>query len=358
MIKQTAYIDCFAGISGDMFVGALLDLGLDLAYLKRELRKLPLKGYSINAVREKRKGISGVRFTANVKEKQIKRSLKDILELIDKSKLSKSVKDKSSDLFKLLGRAEAKVHGVNIDKVHFHEVGAVDSIIDIICAVIGVEKLVLDTIYASPVRLDRHPPPATLELLKDIPMKGTNRDVEMVTPTGAVFLKGFVKKFSVMPEMKLNRIGYGIGSRNDKDLTNVLRILIGEAVPSENNIYNIETNIDDMNPQRYGTLMNELFKEGALDVFWTPVQMKKNRPGILVTVLCNELKLDDMIEILFRETTTFGVRYYRVSRKILDREIEKIGGRRIKIGRYKGKVYTVSPEYEDWKNLCEVAPRT
>lgn len=341
---KIAYIDCSAGISGDMFVGALLDLGLDVEYLKKELNKTGLTGFSIKAYKEKRKGISGTRFIVNVKTKQKERSLKEILKLINKRK-------KAGDLFNLLSHAEAKVHGVDINDVHFHEVGAVDSIIDIVGAAIGVEKLGVDAIYASPVKLGNIQPPAVMELLKGIPVVGINRDVEMVTPTGAVFLKGFVRRFCPLPEMKIENIGYGIGSRDDKDLPNVLRIVIGEKIPSADSIYVIETNIDDMNPQRYGTLMDKIFSRGALDVFWTPVQMKKNRPGILVTVLCAESLLDDMIKILFSETTTFGVRYYRAERRILDRETKKIEGRRVKIGSYKGKVYTVSPEYEDWKDV-------
>jgi len=335
---RIAYIDCFAGISGDMFISALLDLGVDFV---PELKKIPLKGYSIKVVKEKRKGINGTRFIVDVKERQKERSLKDILKLVNKW-------EKAGVLFKILGAAEAKVHGVSINKVHFHEVGAVDSIVDIIGICIGVEKLGVDAIYASPVTIGNVKPPAVLELLKGIPVRGTDRDVETVTPTGAVLLKGFVKRFCSLPEMNIEKIGYGIGSRDDADLPNVLRIIVGEKVKSEDSIYVIETNIDDMNPQVYGTLMERLFVEGALDVFWTPVQMKKNRPGILVTVLCKEPELDNIIEILFKGTTTFGVRYYEVNRRILDREIKKVDGKRVKIGRYKGKLYKISQEYEDW----------
>lgn len=333
---KIAYIDCFAGISGDMFLGALLDLGVDF------VREIPLKGCSIRIGKEKRKGIIGTRFVVDVKGKQKERSLKDILQITGKN-------GKASSLFKLLGRAEAKVHGVSINRLHFHEVGAVDSIVDIMGACLGVEKLGVDAIYASPVRLGNVKPPAVLELLKGIPVRSVDRDVEMVTPTGAVVLKGFVKRFGCLPDMKIERIGYGIGSRDDNDLPNVLRIVVGEKVLSEDSIYVIETNIDDMNPQVYGTLMEVLFKKGALDVFWTPVQMKKNRPGILVTILCREGKLDSLIEVLFSETTTFGVRYYEANRRILDREFKKINGKRVKIGRYRGNVYTINPEYEDWK---------
>lgn len=333
---KIAYIDCFAGISGDMFLGALLDLGVDF------VREIPLKGCSIRIGKEKRKGIIGTRFIVDVKGKQKERSLKDILQITGKN-------EKAGSLFKLLGRAEAKVHGVSINRLHFHEVGAVDSIVDIIGACLGVEKLGVDAIYASTVRLGNVQPPAVMELLKGIPVVGVNRDVEMVTPTGAVFLKGFVKRFGSLPGMKIERIGYGIGSRDDSDLPNILRIIVGEKAPSEDSIYVIETNIDDMNPQVYGTLMERLFKKDALDVFWTPVQMKKNRPGILVTVLCQESKLDSLVEILFKETTTFGVRYYEVNRRILKRETKRIKGKRVKVGSYKGEVYKIRPEYEDWK---------
>lgn len=335
---RIAYIDCFAGISGDMFLGALLDMGVNIDFA----REIPLKGYSARILKERRKGISGTRFIVDVKGKQKERSLKDILKITCKN-------EKAGTLFKLLGRAEAKVHGVSINKVHFHEVGAVDSIVDIMGAAIGLEKLGVESVYASPVRLGTRTAPAALELLKGIPVTGVDRDVEMVTPTGAVFLKGFVKRFCSLPEMRIDKIGYGIGSRDDNDLPNVLRIIVGETAACPDAVYIIETNIDDMNPQRYGTLMEGLFKEGALDVFWTPVQMKKNRPGILVTVLCSEARLEDMIEILFRETTTFGVRYYEVNRRILKRETKRIKGKRVKVGSYKGEIYKIRPEYEDWK---------
>lgn len=352
------YLDCFAGISGDMFLGALIDLGLSVDYLKKELKKIKLEGYSIKAVKGKRKGITGTRFVVSVKHKQKERYLKDILSLINKSRLSKSTKDKASELFRILGKAEAKVHGASIDTVHFHEVGAVDSIVDIIGAVIGIEKFGIDAIYSSQIRLGGGmlgsmplPAPAVVELLNGVKVRGINRDVEMVTPTGAVFLKGLVKRFGPMPEMKINGTGYGIGGRDDKDLPNVLRVLLGETKSQTENIYVIETNIDDMNPQRYGGLMEKLFDVGALDVFWTSVQMKKNRPGVLVTVLSPAEKLDKMIKLLFEETTTFGIRYYETERRVLDREFKKVYGRRIKIGSYKGKVCTIKPEYEDWKDI-------
>lgn len=348
-----------------MFLGSLLNIGLDIDFLKNELKKLGLKGYSIGKARDTRRGICGTRFIVDVTEKQKERYLKDIVLLINKSKLPKNIKEKAVGLFGLLGDAEAKVHGASLDTVHFHEVGAVDSIIDIVGSVIGIEKLGIDSIYASRVKIGTGmlgsmplPAPASAELLKGIPVEGIERRVEMVTPTGAVFLKGLVKRFCPLPAMKIEKIGYGIGARDDKDMPNVLRVILGETEKKAGSIYVIETNIDDMNPQRYTILMEGLFKGGALDVFWTPVQMKKNRPGILATVLSSAEKLDNMLEILFRETTTFGIRYYIAERRILDRSIKKVNGKRIKIGRYNGRVYTVSPEYEDWKDFSRSFSRS
>ena len=360
---KIAYIDCFAGISGDMFLGALIDLGLDINYLKKELKKISLAGYSLSVKKEHRNGFCGTRLIVKVTEKHTHRSLNDILDLIQNSKLQKKVKEKSCELFKMLGQAEAKAHGEDISKIHFHEVGAVDSIIDIIGAVIGVDRLGFDEIYSNIVKLGRGmlgkmplPAPATLEILKDVPIQGTNRNVEMVTPTGAVLLKGLVKAFGDLPKMKLERIGCGVGTREDKDLPNIVRIFIGEKSHTVNNtdsVNVIETNIDDMNPQRYGDLMDTLFKKGALDVYWTSVQMKKNRPGILVTVLSPKDKMEDLIETLFKNTTTFGVRYYEADRRILGRKFKNVSKSRIKIGTYNGKIYTISPEHEDWKEAIK-----
>jgi len=352
------YIDCFAGISGDMFLGALLDLGLDVEYLKRELKKISLSGYSISVRKEQRKGITGTRFIVDVTEVQKERHLKDILGLINKSGLSASVKKRSIELFTLLGKAEAKVHGASLETVHFHEVGAVDSIIDTIGAVIGIEKMGFKKIFASRVRLGGGmlgamplPAPAAAEVLKGVPIEGVDRQVEMVTPTGAVLLKGLVDKFCGLPLMSLEKSGYGIGGRDDKDIPNVLRVIAGEAETADDSpVYVIETNIDDMNPQRYGVLMEGLFSQGALDVFWTAVQMKKNRPGVLVTVLAEKANLENILGVLFQKTTTFGVRYHEVKRRILDRETKKVKGKRIKIGKYNGKIITIKPEYEDWKD--------
>jgi len=365
------YIDCFAGISGDMFVGALLDLGLDFNFLKKELKKLGLKGYSLKVLKENRHHVSGTRFVVNLAKQEHGRNLNDIISLIRSSRLSPYVKDRSINIFKLLGCAEAEAHGTSIDKVHFHEVGAVDSIIDIVSAVIGIEKLKIQDVYASYVKLGNGvlshmplPAPAVVQLLEGVPLVGVDRNVEMVTPTGAVLLKEFVNKFGPIPEMKIEKTGYGIGSRNDNDLPNALRLYLADKIDiaqifskdgSKNcyadSIYVLETNIDDMNPERYGFLMDELFKKGAIDVFWTSVQMKKNRPGVLVTVLSPKEKLDIIAEAIFRITTTFGIRYYETKRKILKREIEKVGGKKIKIGSYNGKIYTISPEYEDWKDI-------
>ncbi len=363
MTGKIAYLDCYAGISGDMFLGALLDAGLPLAYLKGELRKLPLTGYELSSRAEQRKGIRGKRFIVKInKKRQKERYLRDILRIIAGSKLPPVIKDKSVSLFQLLAGAEARVHGGRPETVHFHEVGAVDSIIDIIGAVIGVHYLSLEKIYASPLRISSVPAPASLELLAgmDARVEGTGRDKEMVTPTGAVLLKGFALRFGALPRMKLTGISYGIGSRDDADLSNSLRVVIGQPVKKDlaeaDIIYQVQTNIDDMNPQLYEGLMESLFRQGALDVFWVPVQAKKNRPGIQVTVLCPVSSLEKIIAVVFKETTSFGLRYWQAERRTLHRKFRAVstpfGKVKAKVGSYGDKILKIKPEYKDCKKLA------
>lgn len=362
MKNKIAYLDCTGGISGDMFLGALLDLGMPLAFLEKELTGLSVKGFKLVSRKEKRKGISGRRFVVKVDEKkQPQRGLRDIKRIIIKSKLPLAVKEKSIFLFSLLAKAEAKVHGEKPETVHFHETGAIDSIVDIIGAVIGVRYHGFQKLYAAPIRLSKSPAPATLELLRGINVSGMERAKEMITPTGAVLLRGLVTGFGLLPQMRLAGIGCGIGSRDDREIANVLRVIAGVAVTKEqtegDSIYIVETNIDDMNPQLYELLMERLFQHGALDVFWTPVQGKKQRPAILVTVLCPHQHIEKIIETVFEESTTFGIRYWPVARRVLSREYKSVqspyGKLRYKIGSYRGQQVTTKPEYEDCKKLAK-----
>jgi len=379
------YLDCFAGISGDMFLGALLDLGVSESALRAELAKLALKSYQISSRRVIKQNISATKFDVVVMEDSAlhppsprlrrtgeHRGYTEIAAMITDSALSDTVKRRALSVFKRIGEAEAKIHGIPLEKVHFHEIGAVDSIVDIVGACIAVAALGVDEIQASPPRLGSGfvetahgkfpvPAPATLELLKGIPVQSSNEPVELVTPTGAALLAEFCTKFSqAMPAMSIEKIGYGAGSRDLEKAPNVLRAVLGEpasAAESEGDtVAVIETNIDDMNPQLFGDVMERLLAAGALDVFLTPVQMKKNRPGTLLTVLCERNDADALAELLLTHTTSFGVRVHEAQRRKLAREIvtvkTKFGEIEVKVGRLGDRIVTRSPEFESCKQAA------
>jgi uncharacterized protein (TIGR00299 family) protein len=369
---RALYFDCFAGVSGDMLVGALLDLGVDPGALKQSLASLGLTGYDIKAARVKRSGIAATKFDVEVKEiSQPARRLADIRAMIQRSELSEVTKVRSIQIFERLAEAEAHVHGVGVDQVHFHEVGAVDSIIDVVGAVLGFELLGIDRFYSSPLRVGRGtvqtehgllpiPAPATAELLRGVPVYSGELDGEYVTPTGAAILTSLCESFGPMPSLKIDRIGYGAGSRNPDGFPNALRLVLAEAVEGHQSaaarVMVIETNIDDMTPQVYGFVMDRAFALGALDVFFTPVQMKKDRPGVLLTVLCEQTKLDALCELLLLETTTLGVRCYEATRRVLEREVEVVqtpyGAVNIKVARKGNRTLHFQPEFEDCARLA------
>ncbi|MEK7828210.1 MAG: nickel pincer cofactor biosynthesis protein LarC, partial [Deltaproteobacteria bacterium] len=289
---KIAYFDCCSGISGDMVLGALIDMGLDIRILRRELSKLRIRDYSISASKAERHHITGTSFKVKFKESRHHRTFTDIKNLINKSKLSAKVKELSVSIFFNLAKAEAKVHGCKVAEVHFHEVGAVDSIVDIVGTAVGVEQLGTERIYASALPLGSGwvetahgrmpvPAPAALELLMGVPVIPSSVKSELTTPTGAAIIKTIAKGFGNMPQMKIEKIGYGIGTRDFEQIPNILRIVTGEGSGGQEKLIMIETNIDDMNPQIYDYLMTRLFKKGALDVFLTPIQMKKGRPAVL-----------------------------------------------------------------------------
>jgi hypothetical protein len=374
------YLDCFAGISGDMFLGAMLDLGVSEEALRAELAKLNLKDYQISSRRVVKQNISATKFDVveehlpSPRLRQTSRGYSEIAEMIEGSTLTKGVKRRALSAFRRIGEAEAKIHGIALEKVHFHEIGAVDSIVDIVGACIAVEALGVEEIHASPARLGSGfvetahgkfpvPAPATLELLKGIPVQSSNEPVELVTPTGAALLAEFCSKFGPMPAMTIEKIGYGAGSRDLDKAPNVLRAVLGvaSAVPSRSSdetdtVGVIETNIDDMNPQLFGDVMERLLAAGALDVFLTPVQMKKNRPGTLLTVLCERNGVDRLAELLLTHTTSFGVRVHEAQRRKLAREIvtvkTKFGEVEVKIGRLGGNIVARSPEFESCKQAA------
>ena len=365
---KIAYFDCCAGISGDMVLGALVDSGLDVSILRRELAKLHLGDYSISASKDERHHITGTNIKVRFKESGHHRTFKEIKNIINKSRLTTKVKVLSTSIFENLAKAEAKVHGCRVDDVHFHEVGAIDSIVDIVGTAIGIEKLGIGQVYASPLPLGSGwvktshgrmpvPAPATLELLKGVPVASSLTASELTTPTGAAIIKTLSLSFGNMPHMEIEGTGYGIGDRSFKEIPNILRLIIGKRTGNTERLIIVETNMDDMNPQIYEYLMSRLFKNGALDVFLMPIQMKKGRPAILLKVLCSENKKGNIIDTIFEETTTIGVRTYEVERHCLERRIENVstpyGKVRVKVAERNGKVLNIQPEYEDCKEIAE-----
>lgn len=366
---KIAYFDCFAGASGDMIIGALLDAGLDFEHLKKELKKLRLPGYALHASRVAKGGIAATKFDVEVKHEHHHRHLKDIAGIIGDSGLSASVKDKSVAIFTRLAEAEAKVHNCSVDEIHFHEVGAMDAIIDIVGAVIGLEALRVEEIRSSRLHLGSGfvdcthgrlpvPPPAVVELLKGIPVYSTDVEGELVTPTGAAVLSTLSRGFGPLPDMTLEKTGYGAGFR-DVSIPNVLRLIVGEtpAGIGQDRIQMIETNIDDMNPQFYDYIMERLFAEGARDVFLTPIIMKKSRPGVILSVIAASDRTESLIGVLLKETTTLGVRISDLKKRmILEREVVSLktawGDVRVKIRSFGENEKTATPEYDDCKRIA------
>lgn len=353
-----------------MTLGALIDLGLPFEKLKRELKKVPLPSYKIEALKKKRNGLNGIKVDIKIqKTKKRFRSFKEIEGMIKKSSLSPGVKTMSLNIFKRVAEAEAKVHQETIEGVHFHEIGAIDSIIDIVGASIGIKHLGIEEIYSSPLPFTRGlircehgtlpcPGPATLELLRGVPVYGMDIKRELVTPTGAAILSTLSKGYSLLPAMRMEKIGYGVGSFQLKEIPNLLRIIVGEAEGNygEDRVLTIEANIDDMNPEFFDYLFERLFEKGALDVSLSSLQMKKNRPGILLRVISGADTFDQLKEIIFKESTTTGLRYYEVKRVKLERtvrEVETPYGK-IKVKMIKGPDGKTSfhPEYDDLKRIA------
>jgi len=356
-----------------MVLGALVDAGADLRVIEAGLRKLGLENWRISAEKVKRGAIFATHVKVESQEDHHHRGLSIILKRIEDAKLAPRAAERAKKIFTRLAEAEAKVHQVPVEQVHFHEVGAVDSIIDIVGAAIGFELLGLDEFACSAFNVGAGqvntahgllpvPAPATAELLRGAPMHSSGIPHELVTPTGAALATTLATRFAVLPEMKLRAIGYGAGSKDLREQANVLRLLIGESVITEAGekwdapVTVIETNLDDMSPQIYGYFAEKALAAGALDVFSTPVQMKKNRPGLLVTLLAESANVSPLIDLVFRETTTIGVRTYEARRKTLDRELVPVetpfGSVRMKISRMNGSVLNATPEYEDCQRIA------
>jgi|SRR3989338_137140 len=364
------YFDCFSGISGDMILGALSDLGLDINFLKKELLKLNIGNCKIEAKKVIRKGITATKVDITDSSKHHhERNIKEIFLIIDNSKLEIGIKNKIKKIFLRIADAESKVHNTTIDKVHFHEIGAIDTIIDVSGAIIGLEKLGIKRIFCSKLNLGAGfvefshgkfpvPAPATAEILKGIPVYHNNVMAELVTPTGAAIIREMAYDFGEMPDMVVEKIGYGAGT---KDLVhpNVLRVYSGRSVSLyDKDIINvIETNIDDMDLQLAEPAIKRLMENGALDAFVSNILMKKSRRGFLLTVLCRIEDAKKLEEVIFDETTTIGLRIYQVKREKLRREIKSIktkyGPIRIKISKFGTEVKNIKPEFEDCKKSSE-----
>jgi uncharacterized protein (TIGR00299 family) protein len=430
---RIAYLECFSGVSGDMFLGALIDAGVPPRALEDAVAALHV-GARLEVSRVVRSGISAAKVDVWVDgekdlpreeywEKQSvaralspanpdhehghhshehehhhdhehspehetsrgeaaaphehrhehRRGLTEIREIIGKAEISDTAKKTAIAIFEALGAAEAKIHATSIEKVHFHEVGAVDAMVDIICAAVGSEALGVEEIICSPLNIGggmvqcAHgtfpvPAPATVELLKDAPVYSSGVQAELVTPTGAAIVKALVKRFAAFPEMKIERSGYGAGSRDFPGHPNVVRLTIGEgastlaAKTTSDTVTILEANLDDLNPQVFGYVMDRLLEEGALDAFGMPVQMKKNRPGTLLTVLCKPEDADKLTKLIFIETTTLGVRRRHEVRHTLARRWENVrtqwGEVRIKIASMNGSITNYAPEYEDCRRIA------
>jgi uncharacterized protein (TIGR00299 family) protein len=368
---RTAYLDCFSGISGDMFVGALLDAGLSFDKLKDTLGSLPLDGYSLEVKREKKNDVTGTRFIVRPDKKvHGHRGLGDIKGIIGKGDLSDRVKEGCFRIFESIALEEGRIHNLPPGEVHFHEVGAVDSIIDIVAAAFGVESLGIASISASSLPLGSGitetahgripiPAPATIALLKGVPVYDSGLRHELVTPTGAALIKEFASSFGTMPPMIIEGVGYGAGSRDLPDRPNLLRIIIGKE-RSEGHIDTVvilDANLDNANPEWLGFMMDRLFESGALDVYFSPIQMKKNRPGIHVQVIGPPHKKDPLMDILFKESTTLGVRFSYSSRKTLERsqvEIDSPWGKMaVKKVVWPDGSFSLQPEYESCRKIAE-----
>jgi pyridinium-3,5-bisthiocarboxylic acid mononucleotide nickel chelatase len=360
-----AYFDCFSGISGDMVLGALVDLGLDLDELARGLSSLDLEEFKLESREVMSYSLRGTKVDVIVPESVLVRTFNNIRDLIESSSLPDEVKSLSLEIFMRIASAESVIHNKPVDQVHFHEVGAVDSIVDIVGAAYGVRALGITEVFASPLPLGhgmiktQHgsipvPAPAVLEILADTPTYGRGIPTEIVTPTGAAIVKTLAGSFGTLPPMEISKVGYGAGTK-DIGVPNLLRVITGEPLDArgeqEQLAYVISTNIDDMNPEFYEYVMERLFSSGAHDVWLTPIQMKKTRPGVIINVLCGAADASKLKSILLEETSTFGLRTSTVMKKAIERELIEVvtdwGTVRVKIGRESGHVTSVSPEFSD-----------
>ena len=366
---RIAYFDCFSGASGDMILGSLIDAGLSARLLKEELKKLRIPTIHLKVKKVLKSGLSATQVIVEGKsEKKSHRNLKEILRIVERSGVEAKVKERSKEIFKRIASVEANIHQTQMGEVHFHELGGLDSIVDIVGSVWGIQKLGIEKIHISKVNVGggfvkcEHgilpvPAPATLSLMEGKPIYSSGVERELLTPTGAAILTTLGTEFGSMPPMKVERIGYGAG-RDNLPHPNLLRLIIGtseSSLPRER-VTVVETNIDDMNPQFYDYVIEKLLAIEVLEVFITPILMKKNRPGHLLTIICPSEKLPFVTKFLLRETTTLGLRWHEEEREKSDREIlseeTKYGKIRFKLARWEGRIVNLSPEYDDCKRLA------
>ena len=366
---RIAYFDCFSGASGDMILGSLIDAGLSARLLREELKKLRIPTVHLRVEKVLKSGLSATQvIVEGRREKKAHRNLKEILRIVERSGVEVKVKEESKEIFKRIASVEARIHQIPAGEVHFHELGGLDSIVDIVGSVWGIRKLGIEKIYVSKVNVGggfvkcEHgvlpvPAPATLSLMEGRPIYSSGVERELLTPTGAAILTTLGSEFGSMPSLEVKRIGYGAG-RDNLSHPNLLRLIIGdsESIAGRERVVVIETNIDDMNPQFYDYVMEKLLAREVLEVFITPILMKKNRPGHLLTIICSSEKLPFVTKFLLKETTTLGLRWHVEEREKSDREIltkeTKYGKIRFKLARWEGRIVNLSPEYEDCKKLA------
>jgi len=369
---RVLYFDCSCGAGGDMIVAALVDAGVPFESLRKALLSLRVHGFDVSVTKVNKRGMMAARFFVNMHEGHAHphRRLEDILEIIERGELPEEVKRASGTTFRRIAECEARIHGTAVDEIHFHEIGAVDSIADIVGAHFALHDLRVQRVVSSPLNLGSGtvrtahgimpvPAPATAALLSGVPSYGSEVDGELVTPTGAAIITGCATSFGPMPQMSIQAVGYGSGARDLPDRANVLRVIVGETIdtlPETEPITVIEANIDDMNPELLPPLIADLLAKGALDAFLTPILGKKGRPAYLITVLCDEAKLPELMPPLFYGSTTFGVRFRTDLRICLERVWKKAktpwGDVRVKVGRFKGQITCLSPEFEDCRRVA------
>lgn len=357
------YFDCFSGVAGDMILGAFVDSGMPFSHLEKELKKLKAGGYKLVLRNNSHGSIGGANLHVEISEDKGYDTYSNLKKRIETSSLSKNVKKVSLEILSLLADAEAKVHRKTKKDVHFHEVGCVDSLVDVVGAAVGFEYFGFDEIYASPLPLSRGyvkcahgilpvPAPATMELLKGLPVEPALVKEEIITPTGVAILKTLCSGFGSSPLRRIDKVGYGFGDKEIHGIVNAVRLMIGEGYP----LTVIEANIDDMNPEFYPAVIEKLLSEGAVDAGIVPIVMKKGRPGIILHILCEERDRKKIIETVLKETTTFGVRYFPVERETAEREIKKVktkyGPVQVKIAKYRGQTTTIAPEYSDCHKIA------